>query len=373
MVNRNRLIDRFVEMVEIDSVSAREGRFKDYLQELLSQRGLQVIEDRAGESLGGDAGNLLAVWPGSAPGTRLLFCAHMDTVEPGTGIKAVVDDTRIQSSGETILGSDDKAGIAALIEAIDCIREQNLPHPDVELLFTVGEEQGLQGSKFFDYKSLGSAMAFVLDADGDPGDIIIQSPCQNEIEYTAYGKSAHAGINPEDGLNAIHMVSQALAVMPCGRIDEETTCNFGIIEGGTARNIVADVCRVKGECRSLQRAKLDKLTDQLVSTFRDEVARRGGRAEVQVTFLYPEIKLDEDHPVVQLAVKAAEKAGLRPVLTSTGGGSDASIINGQGIPCVNLGIGMRQVHTTSEYILIDDLIKDAEYILAIIAQAAEQS
>lgn len=373
MVNRNRLIDRFIEMVEMDSVSGREGRFKDYLKELLSQRGLKVIEDRAGESLGGDAGNLIAVWPGSAQETKLLFCAHMDTVEPGIGIKAVADDTCIKSSGETILGSDDKAGIAALLEAIDCIHEQNLPHPDVELLFTVGEEKGLQGSKFFDYTSLQSTMAFVLDAGGDPGDIIIQSPCQNEIEYTAYGKSAHAGINPEDGLNAIHLVSQALAVMPCGRIDEETTCNFGVIEGGTARNIVADVCRVKGECRSLQRTKLDQLTGELVAAFQDEVQKRGGRAEVQVTFLYPELRLDEDQPVVQLAVKAAEKAGLQPVLTSTGGGSDASIINGQGIPCVNLGIGMRQVHTTSEYILINDLIKDAEFVLEIIAQAAEQA
>ncbi|HQD89806.1 MAG: M20/M25/M40 family metallo-hydrolase [Syntrophomonadaceae bacterium] len=373
MVNRNRIIDRFVEMVEIDSVSGREGQFKEYLKELLRQRGLIVTEDRAGESLGGNAGNLLAVWPGSAPGTKLLFCAHMDTVEPGTGIKAVVDDKCINSSGETILGADDKAGIAALLEAIDCIREQNLPHSDVELLFTVGEEQGLQGSKFFDYSPLQATMAFVLDGGGEPGEIIIQSPCQNEIEYIAYGKSAHAGINPEDGLNAIHLVSQALAVMPSGRIDEETTCNFGVIEGGTARNIVADVCRVKGECRSLQRTKLDKLTDQLVSTFQDEVAKRGGRAEVQVTFLYPEIQLYEDHPVVQLAIKAAEQAGLQPVLTSTGGGSDASIINGQGIPCVNLGIGMRQVHTTNEYILIDDLVKDAEFVLKIIALATEEA
>ena len=245
MVDRNRLIERFVQMVEISSVSGCEGRFRDYLQEALSQRGLHVVEDRAGEALGGDAGNLLATWPGSTGGSTVLLCAHMDTVQPGIGIKSVVDDTCIKSAGDTILGADDKAGIAAVLEAIDCIREQNRPHPDVEILFTVGEEQGLQGSKFFDYRSLQATMAFVLDGGGSPGDIIVQSPCQNEIEYVAYGKSAHAGINPEDGMNAIQLISQALAVMPCGRIDEETTCNFGIIAGGTARNIVPDVCRKK--------------------------------------------------------------------------------------------------------------------------------
>ena len=238
------------------------------------------------------------------------------------------------------------------------------------MLFTVGEEQGLQGSKFFDYRILQATMAFVLDGGGAPGDIIIQSPCQNEIEYVAYGKSSHAGINPEDGVNAIHLVSQALAVMPCGRVDEETTCNFGIIAGGTARNIVADVCRVKGESRSLQRSKLDTLTDKLVNTFREEVEKRGGRAEAQVTLLYPELKLDEDQPVVQTAVNAAKRAGLQPVLTGTGCGSDANIIKAR-VFCVNLGIGMQQVHTTSEFILIDDLVKNAELVLEIIAQATE--
>lgn len=370
MINRERLIDSFVKMVEIGSESGREGRFKDYMAGLLRQKGLQVVEDQAGQAVGGDAGNLLATWPG-AQGKPVMFCAHMDTVQPGTGIKATVAGDRITSGGDTILGADDKAGIAAILEAIDCIMEQNLPHPHVELLFTIGEEQGLQGSKQFDYQMLKAQMAFVLDGGGDPGDIIIQSPCQNELEYTAYGKPAHAGINPEDGINAIHLVSQALSVMPCGRIDEETTCNFGIIEGGTARNIVADVCRVKGECRSLQRSKLDELTHRLVNTFKDEVEGRGGRAEVQVTFLYPELRLDQEEEVVRTAVRAAEQVGLKPNLTSTGGGSDASIINGQGIPCVNLGVGMRQVHTTSEYILIEDLVKDAEYVMAIIAQAAQ--
>lgn len=369
MINRDRLIDTFVNLVEIESVSGQEGRFKDYLQGELTRLGLTVREDDAGTALGGDSGNLLARLPGSARGPVLLFAAHMDTVEPGAGIKAMVKETRIESAGPTILGADDKAAIAALLEVLHCLREHNLPHPALELLFTVGEEQGLQGSKQVDCRQIESRLGYVLDAGGDPGHIIIQSPCQNEIELTAYGKAAHAGISPEEGLNAIHLASQALAVMPCGRIDEETTCNIGIIAGGTARNIVADVCRVKGEARSLKRDKLDALTGSWSRTFKEEVEKRGGQAEVQVTFLYPELKLEEKEPVVEIAVRAMEALGIYPVLTSTGGGSDASIINGNGIPCVNLGIGMRQVHTTQEYIMIDDLLMDARIILQIITEA----
>ncbi|MGI5879264.1 MAG: M20/M25/M40 family metallo-hydrolase [Syntrophomonadaceae bacterium] len=368
MVNKERLVNSFIHMVGIDSVSGKEGKFKDYLMAEFSARGYQVQEDETGKALGTESGNLLVKIPGSPDKPSLLFAAHMDTVEPGNGIKAMVQQGRLVSSGNTILGSDDKAAIAALLEAVDILKASSELHAPLELLFTVGEEQGLQGAKLFDYSLLSSSIGYVLDAGGPPGNIIIQSPCQNEIEYQVFGKAAHAGINPQDGINAIHIASQALAAMPCGRIDEETTCNFGIIEGGTARNIVADSCRVKGEARSLQRFKLDALTGQLESIFRSEVEKHGAQAQVKVKFLYPEIRLDAQDEVVVIAVKAARSTGLEPVLTGTGGGSDASIINGHGIACVNLGIGMSNVHTIDEYIEVDDLVKDVELILAIIRE-----
>lgn len=367
MVNEKRLLAGFIRMVETDSISGQEAGMRELLQGEFEKLGLQAHEDGAAALLGGDCGNLLVRMPGNPDLLPLLFSAHMDTVVPGCGIKAVLDDEGfIRSSGDTILGSDDKAAVAALLEVCQLLQENKLEHPPLELLFTVSEEQGLKGAKVFDFKQVQAKTAYVLDAGGEPGVIIIKSPCQNEIEYKAYGKAAHAGISPENGINAIHLLAQALAVMPCGRIDAETTCNFGSIEGGSARNIVADFCRVKGEVRSLSRAKLDRLTAELKGSFCSEVEKRGGKAEVAVNFLYPEIRLEENEAVVELAVKAARNIGLQPQLLSTGGGSDASIINSQGIRCANLGVGMQAVHTCDEHISFRDLVNVARWVLAII-------
>jgi len=372
MINEKRLLDRFIRLVETDSPSGQEGKMRDLLSEELSRWGYSTVEDGAAPLLGGECGNLLVRIPGNLDTDPLLFVAHMDTVQPGVGVKAIVDGDRVKSAGETILGSDDKAAIAAMLEVLEILREHNIPHPPMEYLFTVSEEQGLMGSKVFDFTQLKSQLAYVLDSGGEPGCIVVQSPCQNEIEYTVYGKAAHAGISPEQGINAIQVAAQALAVMPCGRIDAQTTCNFGTIEGGVARNIVAPSCRIKGEARSLKREYLDEITERLVRTFTETVEAAGARAEAEVKFLYPEMKLDPAEEVVELAVAAAHNIGLVPQLVSTGGGSDASMVNGAGIRCANLATGMCAVHTTDEYILIKDLVDDARLVLAIIQEAGRK-
>lgn len=372
MINKERLLNNFMKMVEVASLSGAEGAFRDLLKAELANLGLSSQEDDAGAILGGDCGNLLVKMPGTVAKPALLIAAHMDTVVPGTNIKPICgNDEIIRSEGNTILGADDKAGIAAILEAIQVILEKGLNHPPLELLFTVSEEQGLLGIKNFDFSRLESRYGYVLDSGGPPGTIVIQSPCQNEIEYRVQGKSAHAGINPEDGINAIQVMAKALAVMPCGRIDDDTTCNFGIIEGGMARNIVAENCRVKGEARSLERSKLDQLTNELISIFKSEVDDNGGIAEAEVILLYPETTLQPDEEVVALAVKAAEKIGIQSQLLGTGGGSDASIINGNNIRCANLGIGMSAVHTSDEFISVEDLVNDARLVLSIIEEAVK--
>lgn len=372
-INRERLVDSFLRMVEVGSVSGQEGQFRDLLQAEFGLLGLCGQEDEAGSKLKGNSGNFLVKLPGNVDKPPLLLTAHMDTVVPGNNIKAIIVRDQagelIKSSGDTILGGDDKAGVAALLEAVKVVLEQDFAHPPLELLFTVSEEQGLLGIKNFDFSAIKASKGYVLDSGGDPGTIIVKSPCQNEIEYKVHGKSAHAGINPEDGHNAIHIMAKALAKMPCGRVDTETTCNFGIIEGGLARNIVPSFCRVKGEARSLQRAKLNLLTDELCETFKAEVIRNGGQPEVDVVLLYPETALNPDDEVVTLAIRAAEKIGIASKLEGTGGGSDASIINGSGIPCANLGIGMQKVHTVDEFITVNDLVADAAWILSIIKEA----
>ncbi|MEA4923919.1 MAG: M20/M25/M40 family metallo-hydrolase [Syntrophomonadaceae bacterium] len=370
MVNQKRLIDNFMKMVKVSSLSGQEGAFRDLLIGEFAALGLAAEEDRAGEILHGDSGNLLFRLQGSVDRPPLLLAAHMDTVVPGTGINPVRGgDDVIRSEGDTILASDDKAGIAAILEAVQVILEKGLDHPPLEILFTVSEEQGLLGIKNFDFSCLQSRYGYVLDSGGEPGTIVVQSPCQNEIEYRVRGKAAHAGINPEDGINAIQIMAKALAVMPCGRMDEETTCNFGIIEGGRARNIVAENCRVKGEVRSLQRRQLESLTAELLRIFRAEVEKNGGVAETEVILLYPETALNPEEEVVRLAVQAAGNIGLRTELLSTGGGSDASIINGNNIRCANLGIGMNAVHTSDEFIRVEDLVNDARLVLGIIEEA----
>lgn len=366
MVNRERLINTFMEMTAISSVSGQEHEFRDYIRTEFEKRGFSAEEDDAGIAYGGTSGNLLLRRSGTNDLQPILLAAHMDTVEPGRNIKAVIENNAVIKSVEgTILGADDKAAIAALLESVDIIRENQLVCPPLEILFTVSEEQGLQGAKRFDFSKINARLGYTLDGGGSPGTVIIKSPCQNEIEYIAYGKAAHAGIEPEHGLNAIKLAAAAMAQMPSGRIDEETTCNFGVISGGQARNIVPDYCSVRGEARSLKREKLDDLTRSLREIFISSVTAGGGQAEVKVSFLYPEVSLDPDDKVIKLAAKAIENIGLPLELTETGGGSDASIINAH-IPCTNLGIGMQDVHTTQEHIQIRDLIDDVRLILSII-------
>ena len=369
MVNQERLLKLFMEMVAISSPSGKEAAFRAYLSNYFNARGAECIEDQAGEILEGDSGNLLVRIAGTKDVAPLLFLTHMDTVFTGGDVQAELgQDGIIRSAGKTILASDDTAGIAAIMEAYEILRENQLDHPPLELLFTVSEEQGLLGAKQFDYDCLRSEIAYALDSGGAPGTIVVKSPCQNEIAYSVQGKAAHAGINPEDGINAIQIMAKALAAMPCGRLNPTTTCNFGIIRGGEARNIVAENCYVKGEARSHSRAELDQLTEQLTGTFKEVVKKNGGEPEVVVKFLYPEISLDEDEKVVALAKKAAQKLGLGVELISTGGGSDAAIVNGNQIRCANLGTGMSNVHTSDEYISLKDLVNDAAWVLAIIQQ-----
>ncbi|MCR4399356.1 MAG: M20/M25/M40 family metallo-hydrolase [Syntrophomonadaceae bacterium] len=369
MVNQDRLLAEFLRLVAIDSVSGCEGRVSEVLRETLGALGFQVTEDEAGKALGGEAGNLIARLPGNAPGPSLVFCAHMDTVEPGSGVRPELRGGCVYSAGDTILGGDDKAGIVAILEGVRVVIEQGWRRPDLEVVFTVSEEQGLMGSKHLDFARLRSRLGFVLDSVGEPGAIITRAPRQNEIEFEVLGRAAHAGIAPETGVNAIQAAARALAAMPMGRIDAQTTCNIGVIEGGKARNIVPDRCHMKGEARSLSPARLEEVTRQMVETFHAEVERYGAQGEARVSLLYPEMDLAPGELVVRLAARGAEAAGLSARIESTGGGSDASIFNGAGIRCVNLGIGMQAVHTTEEHIALADLAGSARWVACIIREA----
>jgi len=366
MINRERLVAEFMEMVRVDSESRREAHMSALLMEKLRQLGFTINIDDAGSKTGSDTGNLIARLSGSAKAPALMFSAHMDTVSPGRSINPVEEYGLIRSDGTTVLGADDKAGIAAILEAVRVLQEQKLPHGDLELVFTVCEEVGLSGVKYLDFSSLTARMGYVLDSNGPAGTIINQGPSQDEIYAEMLGVAAHAGINPEDGVNAVQVASRAIANMQLGRIDHETTANIGIISGGVAINIVPDKVMIKGEARSLKEQKRIIQTRAMCKSLKQAAREGGAQVQVKVETIYPAMSVSADSPVVQLAQKAALEIGVKPVVKGTGGGSDTHIFNKHGISAANLGIAMQKVHTIDEFITVSDLVLDASYVLAII-------
>ncbi len=371
MINEKRLIESFMELVRMDSISREERNIADFLIEKLENLGLEVIVDQAGEKAGANSGNIIAKLNGNTKvATPIMFAAHMDTVVPGKNINPLREGEKIISTGETILGADDKAGIAAILEALHLIRENNILYGDIEILFTICEEVGLCGAKNLDVSQLKAQIGFILDAGGQVGQIIISAPSQNSLDFTIRGKSAHAGTNPEEGINAIQVAGVALSRMKLGRIDEETTANIGIISGGKATNIIPDEVILKGEVRSRNEGKLEKYTKELKKITEDTAQEFKARAEVKINREYHCYNLSPDDQVVKIARKAAKDIGLQSLLRPSGGGSDANVFNKKGIPSVALAVGMEKVHTIEEYILIKELKNATEYILSIIKTVA---
>ena len=367
MVNEKRLVESFMELVKIDSISREERKLADFLIEKLEDLGLEVIVDQAGEKVKSNSGNMIARLKGNIKEvTPIMFSAHMDTVVPGKNINPLCDGEKIVSDGKTILGADDKAAIAALLESLHIIKEKNISHGDIEIVFTICEEMGLHGAKNLDISDLNAQMAFVLDSGGQVGEIISAAPSQNSLKIIIHGKSAHAGSNPEEGINAIQVAGFALSRMKLGRIDEETTTNIGIISGGKATNIIPDEVTLEGEVRSRNEEKLEKYTKILKQIVEDTAREFKTKAEVKINREYSCYNLSTDDRVVKIAIKAAKDMGLEPQLHPSGGGSDANVFNKKGFPAVDLAIGMEKVHTVDEYILVKNLKNTVEYVLSII-------
>jgi tripeptide aminopeptidase len=365
-VNQQRLVDEFLELVTIDSSPKDERLIADALLAKMKALGFTVTEDDAGEKIGGTAGNIIGVLEGQKDAPALLFCAHMDRVHPGLGIKPQIKDGVITSDGTTILAADDVAGVVAILEAVRVIQEQKIPHGRLEILFTVAEEGGLFGAKSVDPSQFKAKAGYFMDALGPVGTIVTAAPAQKGLKATIHGKAAHAGVAPEEGISAILVAAQAITKMKLGRIDSETTSNIGIIKGGVATNIIPDLVELQGEARSRNNGKLDQQMDHMVEIIKATCAEHGVKTDITVDHSYSAFGLAEDDYVVSLAVKAAKALGLEPTIESTGGGSDANIINGYGIPSVVLGVGYTNVHTTSEAITIEQLVTAAKYVLSII-------
>lgn len=368
MINKERLLSTFLDYVQIDSESTHEGAMATRVAEDLKAIGCQVYVDNSGEQTGSETGNLYCTLPGTAEGEPILFAAHMDTVVPGVGVKPVIEDGVIRSSGDTVLGGDDKSGIAAIVEALRTIVEQNLPHPTIEALFTVCEEVGLRGSRHMDYSRVTAKKAAVLDSSGDAGKIITAAPGQYKLSAAVIGRRAHAGVAPEEGISAVQVLCEAVANMKLLRIDEETTANIGTISAQYATNIVPERAELVGECRSRRDDKLEAQGQHMMDCLQAACDKYGATLEGGLTKAYSAYSYTEDDPFVQQLMAACRKAGLEPSLAASGGGSDANNMSAHGLKALVLGTGMAKVHTVQEEITVKNLEDTAALVLAIAVQ-----
>lgn len=374
-MDAERLHRTFLDLVAIESPSQHEAQMASACAEELRGMGFQVSFDDTAARTGSDTGNLIARLAGTAPG-RVAFCAHMDTVRPCEGIavvREVLDGAEVyRSAGQTILSADDKAGVAAILEGVRAAVESGRPRPDITVLLTTCEEQSLQGASALDAGTFEQGTpCFVLDADGAPGSIIAEAPCHYTMSARVMGRAAHAGVEPEAGVPAIRIAAEAIAAMPLGRLDDATTANIGLIEGGVAVNIVPASCIVEGECRSIFRERAEAQRAAMEEALRSAAARHGGSVEVDWVLDYPEIAFEEDDPLIGLLRRAMRTCGLQPELHRTGGGADANVLASKGARAITLGIGMANFHSTEEYIRVQDLESTARLVEALVEEACE--
>lgn len=365
MVKESRIVENFLDMVKISSPSKNERQIGDYLIKVLEELGLEVTEDNAGEVNGGNCGNIIGLLKAEGK-KKYLFSAHMDTVVPCEKVTPIIENGVIKSDGTSILGGDDKGGIAAIIEMLRVIKENNLEHPEIIVIFSMAEEIGLLGAKAFEIEKYGVDYGFILDSSGKPGKIITKAPSAARGTLKVIGKPAHAGIAPENGINALTVAAHAITKIKLGRIDAETTSNIGVVKGGQATNIVMPIVELEYEARSLSNEKLENLLKETFDIFENIAKEFGAQFENEVNVEYPGFVLEDDSEVIDIVKKACERIGIKAETAPSGGGSDTNIYNNKGVPSVNLAVGMTKVHTLEEYIEIKDLVDLAKILVEIV-------
>jgi tripeptide aminopeptidase len=375
LINPERLKNLLIELIKIDSLSRKEYDVAMRLKREMEDLGAQVSIDDAGERVGGNVGNLVARFTGTAPeAIPILLSAHMDTVVPGEGIVPILEGDILRTDGRTVLGGDDKSGVAIICEVLRVIKENRFPCSDVDVVFTICEEAGLIGAKCLDVSRLRARTGLVLDSDS-VGFLFTKAPAANRMEFQVHGLEAHAGVCPERGVNAIKVAADGIAQMSLGRIDHETTANIGVIEGGMAVNIVPNSVTLKGEARSHSEEKLERQTEHMLRCLQDAAARHmlevGGAhftasVDAKIERDYDRMDVSDGAPIVQLVRAAAKNLRVEIKTLATGGGCDANVLNQKGLEVANLSTGMREIHTVKEWLDLKDLNLSAEMVLEVV-------
>ncbi len=375
MINQERLKNLLIELIKIDSLSRKEYDVAMRLKREMEELDATVFIDDAGKKVGGNVGNLIAHFSGNSQDAQpLLLSAHMDTVVPGEGIVPILEGDILRTNGRTVLGGDDKSGVAIICEVLRVMKETGLPCSDIDVVFTICEEAGLIGAKCLDVSQLRARTGLVLDSDS-VGFLFTKAPAANRMEFRVHGLEAHAGVCPEKGINAIKVAAEGIAQMRLGRIDHETTANIGVVEGGMAVNIVPNQVILRGEARSHSEEKLNRQTEHMKRCLEDAAARHvleldskqfSAKVEAKIERDYDRMDVPESAPIVKLVQAAAKNLDLEVKTLATGGGCDANVLNQKGLVVANLSTGMREIHTVNEWLDLKDLNLSAQIVLEIV-------
>jgi tripeptide aminopeptidase len=364
------LLDLFVRLVEIPSPSGHERAVADFILSWLRDAGLHPVEDDTAAQTDAGSGNIRVRLAGDARGTPIVVGAHIDTVAVDGPIRAVVEGGVVRSTTDTILGGDDKVAVTALMLALRDLATSP-PACGFEAVFSASEEVGLRGAKALDVSGIVARAGFVLDSTGPIGEVIARAPSQKTITAEFHGVAAHAGIAPENGRSAVLAAAHAIAGMRLGRVDEVTTANVGTIEGGSAINVVPERCRIQGEARSHDPARLAEQVAHMVDAVQLAAGVAGIDVETTVRDEYSGFALDDDALPVRIAMAALSSLGVEPRIVQSGGGSDVNVYNAKGLPSVNLSVGMEKVHTPDEYLPVSRLDDAYRLLHALVSAAAE--
>lgn len=359
LIYQDRLVGTFVELIKINSPSFKEREIGHILARKLEAADCQVEFQEYDRSF-----NIIAFKKGNNPHTPpIILSGHMDTIEPTEGINYNISKGIIRSTGNTVLGADDKSALAQIIEALTVINDNNLPHGDLEIIFTSAEETGLFGAKNLDFNRLRSKHALILDSSGPVGKIVVAAPTHYTYEMKVIGRPAHAGIEPEKGLSAIRVAAGIISEVPDGRISEETTANIGLIRGGTATNVVPKEVIIKGEVRSHNTKELEDTKRRIFGTAEVLAQHTEAKLEISGQEEYQAFKIEKEEPFLRFLDGIYRACEIKPTHAVTGGGSDANVFNQRGILAINLSSGMQNVHSTDEFIEIKDLYNGSLVIL----------
>lgn len=357
MISKERMLSRFLEMTRIYSPSKGEREMANWVEAYLSHRGISFVSDDSGNAYGGTGRNIVAHIPGNIPGSPIGFMAHMDQIEPCKDVRAIVEGDIVRTDGTTTLGGDDKGGITTILEAVEDLLETGCPHRDIYLIFSSAEEPNMLGAKHMDLNMLPSIDIVIVDAGGDTGIIAHRAPAKEEFQITFHGKKAHAGIEPENGINAIVAASKAISTMRIGRLSPDTTSNIGRIEGGDATNVVTDLVTFTAEIRSHDTDALEHEIAYMEQCCRNAAEEMGAVVDFFHERSYPAMNVDPSYKLIHSVMGAMEDEGIQPQCVVTGGGFDGNILAARGYRCVALGFGMRDVHTVDESLDLNEVYK----------------